>query len=271
MIELKRHGSYLKTDVNGFVCPINRNIEIQPRWQPIINDVINFYKEHLDGIISIYVRGSVAKGEAIEGISDLDSFCIVKNGSKLLRDMSQIKDEFVKELQSKYSYCTHVEISTTQFLHIGKELPQRKRSVISELIKTQSLCVYGEDLAKDITPFKISDMIGHSLYIEEEIKKLPEYFLDNKEKPDDLKGFCGWIARRVVRSGFDLVMEREQLFTRDLYLCFESFSKYYPDKELQMRDILGLCLNPISDISAVNVYLDQICPWLMIEINDKLK
>lgn len=271
MIELKRHGSYLEVDKDGFVLPVDQNIEIQTKWKPIISDVIEFYKDHLDGIISIFIRGSVAKGQAVEGVSDLDSFCIVENGTKLFRDIPKIKEKFVEELQIKYPFCTHAEISSTQYLHINKEVSERKRSIISELIKTQSVCVYGKDLSKDIKPFRVYEMIGHALFIEGELDKLPGYFLEDEGNPEELKETCIWISRRLVRSGFDLVMEKENKFTRDLYLCFESFSKYYPNMENQMKEILNLSLNPISDVDKINIYLSNICPWLISEINNKLK
>ena len=70
MIEIKRHGSFLETDREEFVVPVDQSKEIQPKWRLIVNDVIEFHNRHLDGVINIYVRGSVAKGIAVEEVSD---------------------------------------------------------------------------------------------------------------------------------------------------------------------------------------------------------
>ena len=43
----------------------------------------------------------------------------------------------------------------------------------------------------------------------------------------------------------ELVMVREQRYTRDLYLCYESFAKHYSEQEEAMYRALELALNPV--------------------------
>jgi hypothetical protein len=52
-----------------------------------------------------------------------------------------------------------------------------------------------------------------------------------------------WFPRRIVRSGFEVTMDRSDRFTRDLYLCYEQFAKYYPERSKQMYQVLINCLN----------------------------
>ncbi|MEZ4103650.1 MAG: hypothetical protein R3B55_03850 [Candidatus Paceibacterota bacterium] len=43
-----------------------------------MDDVVEVYKKHFgDKLINVYVRGSVVKGQAVEGVSDLNSFAYV--------------------------------------------------------------------------------------------------------------------------------------------------------------------------------------------------
>jgi len=262
MIELKKHGSYLEVDKEGFVMPIMGTNKystplIQYKWKPIIEDVIDFYKHHLIGIISIYVRGTVAKGIAVEGLSDLDTFCITKGPTYIPQD---ILDGFQTEMKHKYLFCMGVEIRCT-------ELDTKARAHVQKLIKTQSIKVYGKDLAPEIQPFKLSEMIGPSLTLKEDLKSTKHY-LPLATGPEHTKEICVWISKRILRSAFELVMEKEQKYTRDLYLCYESFSNHYDNEDGDdwLKDILNLAINPISDIDEIREQLNRFTPWLLASL-----
>lgn len=76
--------------------------------------------------------------------------------------------------------------------------------------------------------------------------------------------------KRIVRQGFILVMARERVFTRDLYPCYKIFSKYYPEKEKEMRQALELAIYPISNTKSIFSVLDNLGEWLIKESKDKL-
>ena len=65
--------------------------------------------------------------------------------------------------------------------------------------------------------------------------------------------------KRILRTGFELVMGREQKYTRDLYPCYESFIKYYPQKKDDMYKTLELAINPIDDSKIIGYILKD---WL---------
>lgn len=267
VIELKPHGSYLLTDSNGFVIPIVSKSLIQDEWKPLIDEVMDYYKEELGkNLHSVYIRGSVVKGEAIPFISDLDSFCVVNNS-----DVSLVrKEEFTTRIKEDYPFCEHVELVSLSKEEVFEIISPRKRGIWEEVVKTQSVCVYGDNLANSIKAFSLKEMIGNAYFLEKTLEKLPSYFEEDKESPSEIANSCVWICRRILRSAYDLVMEEEKRFTRDLYLCWESFSTYYPEQKTNMYAILNLSLNPISDVEHINTVLNRITPWLVTEINRKL-
>ena len=261
-IKLKRHGSYLKTDKEGFVIPIVSNELVQEHWKPLIKELIDYYRFHFkDELISVYIRGSVAKGEAVDFISDLDSICVVENKKNNLDC-----DDFLDRMVNEFPFCHHIELCNISKEDIENKFPPRDRGVWAELIKTQSICVYGKDLESEIEPFMLKDMIGHSYYLEKDLIKLQTYLEEDKDCPEDLRDSCSWIAKRIIRSGFDLVMEREELFTRDLYLCYESFSKYYPNQSKSMYRVLDLAINPVSNIEEINEAILELSYWIIKEL-----
>ncbi len=264
MVEIKKCGSYLQVDENGFVIPIDSSSTIQSKWLPIINDVISFYqREFKANLHSVYIRGSVAKASAVDFVSDLDSFAVVKINEEI--NKKSLK-QFELDIKKNYPFCNHIEITSVTLKDVHEVPAKRLRSIWDELIKTQSRCVYGIDLAKSIEPFRLKEMIGHSLYIVDELKKLPTYIEEDRDDPIELEGLCVWITRRVLRAGFDLVMEREQRFSRDLYCCYESTVKYYPELESNLKSILDLSLNPTAKVEQWLPLVNELGQWFELNI-----
>jgi hypothetical protein len=258
-IEIKKMGSFLELDDEGFVKSIDTKAPLQESWSDVVDRVIEFYKKEVGPELhSVYIRGSAAKAEAVDFVSDLDSFAVSRIE---VGDEPRAMDEFEKGIKKDFPFCNHVEISVVSLDQVSEVPPKRKRSIWEELIKTQSRCVFGEDLSSAIAPFLLEDMLGHSLYLDDEVKnKLPSYMKEDKDDPIELKSNCVWIMRRILRGAFDLVMVKEAKFTRDLYLCYEVVSKVYPEKESSLRQALSLSLNPSSNPKE----------WmpLVLELND---
>jgi hypothetical protein len=72
--------------------------------------------------------------------------------------------------------------------------------------------------------------------------------------------------KRIIRSGGELIMERERVYVRDLYPCYQLFSKHYPDQEEAMKKVLWLCLNPTSDLAEVKRSIQPLSDWLEAEV-----
>ncbi|MAZ49427.1 MAG: hypothetical protein CME65_12780 [Halobacteriovoraceae bacterium] len=85
------------------------------------------------------------------------------------------------------------------------------------------------------------------------------------KEPEELKANCMWIMRRLLRGSFDLVIERENRFTRDLYCCYESVSHYYPEREAKLRSVLVYALNPSEDYKEWKELVEDTCNWIVKE------
>jgi hypothetical protein len=269
MIEIAAHGSYLEVDASGFVIPISNKSIAQENWKPLIQDVVDFYRTRLgENLVSVFVRGSLAKGIAVEKISDVDSFCVAREDFEL----AEVEVEsFDAEIKRKYPFCTGVEVFGTPLARLTETFPPKRRSIWHELIKTQSVCVWGAPLAQEIAPFALADMVAHSYWIGNDIRKLDERLEKYADKPEQLKELCTWICKRIVRVGFEIVMLREQKWTRDLYPCYRSFSKYYPERDAQMLDALRLALNPVDRRNEIVGFAQRFLPWLEDEVRVQLK
>jgi hypothetical protein len=66
-------GTILYADSDGYLPQIDCSRELPLDWQPISDAAVQAYRSCLgDRLHSVYVRGSVARGTAVPGVSDVD-------------------------------------------------------------------------------------------------------------------------------------------------------------------------------------------------------
>lgn len=253
-IELKRLGSYFEVDEDGFLINPTSFEKIQPDFKPIIDDIVDIYKK-LYGVNlkSVYIRGSVAEGQAIKGLSDVDTFAYVDLPKEELDkiDINSASDKII----NKYDFIKGLEIEGCPLSDIKDD----------HILLNQSLCVYG--LPVDFPKMKVDKGLArHAPYFKKRIKWFLD-FLDNENNPDEILNGCIWFMKLVLRVGFEITIERSKKYTRDLYLCYETFSLYYPEKEKEMREVLDLAINPTKDKEEIKRVVFGIGFWLEKEVD----
>jgi predicted nucleotidyltransferase len=263
MDKIRKIGSVLNTDKDGFIINESSLDKIKSPWREAVEEIKQAYLDNTkDSLKSIYVRGSVAKGEAIEGISDIDTLAVITKDI----DKSWIKP-IRKTLDTKFTFSTGVDFT---FLQYDELLNSDSLADYKFLIKTQSVCIYGDDISDEIENFKVDIKTANIL-----VKNLKIVFentikgiIDNPDK-EDIREWCSWVMKRILRAGFVLVMDKEQVFTRDLYPCYEIFAKYYAHQASKMYTALELAINPIDDVETIVSFIEDFGFWLEAEVETK--
>lgn len=259
--DIRQIGDFLPIDEEGYIQNTLSPDNIQENWKPVVDDVVKAYKEHFgDKVVSVYLRGSVAKGLAIEGISDVDNFAVIDLPREEL-DLSWQKD-FLIEMKNKYPFTDDVEVGvfTLEDFNQGRN-PKM-------FAKTQGLLVYGENLTKDLPEYKIGrDMVAHGFGLQRGMELNRNHIEKNKDNSGIIKSRCKVMMKRIVRVGMELVMVRANKYTRDLFLCWKEFSRFYPDKSEEMMRALKLSVAPTDNIDEINEIFDNLGSWLVEEFN----
>ena len=71
---------------------------------------------------------------------------------------------------------------------------------------------------------------------------------------------CGRIAKQLVRVAGELVQERDGRFTPDLYWCLAVFLRVYPEKEEDLRRVLGYFSTPSPAIRRPVIFCCRRAP-----------
>jgi len=268
MFFVQKIGDFLPTDENGWIVNPCRGDRLQPLWLDLVEDLKELCREHFgDNLHSLYIRGSVARGSAIAGISDLDGFAI------LYEELGDGEDKWTaaaqKLLKLKYPFCAGVEIGIIPYQSF------LKTHHLKVLLKTQSLCILGEDLGRSLPSYKPGiDLVRQALLLpnflkgsEEKLRKLDPKSISFTT---EVKQISAVIGKRMVRGGMELVVERSRQYTRDLYFCYESFSSYYPEQKLNMKKALELAIAPSENRAGLLIFINLFGGWLVSEIEEKL-
>ena len=268
-MKIERIGNYFHVDERGYLinnCNIHNN---QPHWLAVVEAVKEVYLTNWNDIHSIYLRGSIAKAIAIDRVSDIDSFAVLKPGieSTDILDRSQIEAwamESETGLQTRFPFITGLEVVLLLFESI-----EDRNNIYNFTIKVQATCIYGKDIASQIEPYKIDREIAfQTKYIHFHIEQFWSEFYNETEQEKKL--WLNWLMRRFLRLGMEFVMEAERLYTRDLYLCYESFAKHYSQQAKQMYFALELAINPKIDRDTIS-FVRKFGDWLVARASTKLR
>ena len=134
-IEIKPMGSYFEVDSEGYVINPASLEKVQEDWRPVIDDITEGYKKIFGyKLTQVYIRGSVAKGQAVPGVSDIDTFAYVDLQKEEI-DNSKNK-EFKETLGEKYPFVKGFEFWADPQTISGSHSEQ--------IILNQAICIYGE-------------------------------------------------------------------------------------------------------------------------------
>jgi predicted nucleotidyltransferase len=160
VIQPQRLGRSLSVDEFGNVKPDVAVDRIGTVWQPVVA-LVSDALVNRPGVRLVYLRGSIPRGLAIEGLSDADFFYLSEN------NFESDDADLERQVESRFPFVK------------GLELTRLDRDTFD----------------------------------------------------------------RIRPSGGEVTMDRNDRFTRDLYLCYEQFSQFYPDRSEQMFRALINCLN----------------------------
>lgn len=262
MSPIHKSGKLLEIDANGYLVNECDWKNIQSPWLEMVVDLKNGCLEALgDRLHSLYLRGSVPRGSAILGISDLDSLVIIQNHEATIAE--EWRDTLARSLTERYPFCQKIEIAMISASEI-----QKPGSFWQAILQTQSLCIYGHNLQPELPRFKPGiALVIHAFELANDLAEtqaaLRQLSPDHPRFEEEVKAWCGWITRRMVRTGFELVMEAEGTFTRDLYPCYEGFSRHFPAQEPQMRKALELAVQPSANRDGLLLFLSNFGHWLV--------
>jgi hypothetical protein len=267
-ILLKNIGRLWQLDEEGFLVNEAQSEKIGPPFDAVVTRVKEVYLKYAcESIHSIYLRGSIPRGLAIEGISDVDTFAVTFDDPPLL-DLAQLQVES-EDILEHHSYITKAEFN---FFPYTEVITLDRFSTQGFLIKTQSVCLYGEDLAPRLPKYRPDKFVAndHLSQIKRDIEKALTG-IRNSSKPQNVRYWCRRVMKSIIRSGFALVILDEGVYSKDISLCYEFFVKHFPTQASNMFQAVEFAIEPSSDPAEVLSVLENFGGWLIKKSDEWLE
>ncbi|MFG1809457.1 nucleotidyltransferase domain-containing protein [Streptomyces sp. NPDC049040] len=207
---------------------------------------------------SAYVYGSIPRGTARAGRSDLDLVVVLREPPSAADRAAA--DRIEGGLDADFAVIDGVGMLLFDADTLLSELERHDLGFFVACLCTPLL---GEDLAAALPRYQPDALLARETNgdIGAALAGWRERFAAAPGE-GERAALCRGAARRIVRTGFTLVMPRWGGWTSDLALQAEVFAAYHPSRGDLMRRAAGWARTPTADPAALGLLLFDLGPWL---------
>ncbi|WP_067730571.1 nucleotidyltransferase domain-containing protein [Oceanobacillus damuensis] len=234
-------------NANGYIVSDVSQEKIERVFMPCIQESVTSLQELFEQQLhSVYLYGSVARGDAVISKSDLDLIAMF-NGNLSSDQLTELK-KLAGELSERYqSLVREVGIAVAYYDYTMDPSNYYENAFLKELC----VCIYGEDLGKRFGPYKLTSEIA--IRFNGDIGEVLERTLNRLRTASDKE----WItttqnfSRKIIRTYYSMVMVRSQVWTTRLSEQAEVFINYFPEKKSIICTLLNWIDEPPMDRKTV--------------------
>jgi hypothetical protein len=211
---------------------------------------------------SAYLYGSIPRGAARPGCSDLDLLLVLlKEPTEADRAAARSLDD---ALDARFA---QIDGAGTLLVSRAQVLSDLERHDLGWFLACLCTPLLGEDLAQELPRYRPDSLLARETNGDLALL-LPRWraLVAEAEGDDARRALVRGCSRRLVRTGFTLVMPRWNGWTSDLYEMAEAFGEYHPERAAQMRAAAVAGYEPgTAHADVLRSYLDDLGPWLAEE------
>jgi uncharacterized protein len=244
-------------DDQGFIAREGSLDRVQPEFSPLVEAAGRGIAETFgpDRLHSGYLYGSVPRGTARPGRSDLDLLLVLQRPPSELERADA--DALESALDAAHGLIDGVGILLVDTATVLSELERHDLGWFLACLCTPLL---GPDLAADLPRYRPTSLLARETNGDLALA-LPRWRSSTVEP----RALNRAVARRLVRTAFTLVMPRWAGWTSDLTRSAEIAGGYYPERAEQLRTAARVALAPTGDREVLRMFTEDLGPWLVAE------
>jgi hypothetical protein len=250
-------------DEDGFIAREGDLARVPPAFAPVVaaagaGIAAAFGPARLH---SAYLYGSIPRGTAVPGVSDLDVL-LALHGEPAEADRAAAR-RLEDDLDARFPQIDGVGILLASTAVLLSEL---ERYDFGWFVACLCTPLAGQDLAARLPRYRPTSLLARET--NGDLGDVLPRWRDRlrAERTDaGLRALSRSVGRRTVRTGFTLVMPRWGGWTSDLGESAAVFSHYYPARAGQMAAAAALGRTPAADRAVLTMLIDDLGPWLAAE------
>ncbi|MEU7434561.1 nucleotidyltransferase [Streptomyces sioyaensis] len=207
---------------------------------------------------SSYLFGSIPRGTAVPGVSDLDALLALREEPT---DADHAAARAVEDrLDTAFPQLNGAGIL---LFSAARLLSERERHDLGWFVACLCTPLSGPDLAARLPRYRPTSLLARETNgdLFRSLPGLRERAAAATTEAERTRLTRG-VSRRLVRTGFTLVMPRWGGWTSDLAESAEVFGRYYPAHAGQMRAAARAARTPAAHPELLDELLSGLAPWL---------
>ncbi|MDQ0582504.1 nucleotidyltransferase domain-containing protein [Streptomyces rishiriensis] len=215
-----------------------------------------------DRLHSAYLYGSIPRGTAREGRSDLDLLVVLREEPT---DADRTDGRALDEALDKE--FPQIDGGGTLLVGHARVLSDLERHDLGWFLACLCTPLLGEDLAEYLPHYRPDSLLARETNgdLALVLPRWRERIASAADSEEALRPLVRVMSRRLVRTAFTLVMPRWNGWTSDLHEMAEAFGLYYPQRAEELRAAAVLGYEPTGDSAVLASYVDDLGPWLAEE------
>ncbi|MFB8281173.1 nucleotidyltransferase domain-containing protein [Nocardia colli] len=250
-------------DADGYIAREGSLSRIQPEFADVVNQARTLIAAVFGAtrMHSAYLYGSLPRGTAIPGISDLDLLIALRHEPT---DRDRVDaDRLAADLNAAFCQINGVGI---ELAATSRLLSDRERYDLGWFVACLCTPLLGEDLAHYLPRYRPTTLLARET--NGDIDQAIQLWCQQRSTgltDAQYRRLNRTAARRIVRTGLTLVMPRWGGWTSDLDRSTEIFAHYYPERAQQMRLAAAIARAPAADPALLDLIIDDLARWLAAE------
>ncbi|MFF3207627.1 nucleotidyltransferase domain-containing protein [Streptomyces sp. NPDC002962] len=237
------------------------------RVADVFRPVVAAARDRIPGVFgtrlhSAYLYGSIPRGTAREGHSDLDLLVVLREEPT---DADRADGRALDEaLDTQFP---QIDGSGTLLVDHARVLSDLERHDLGWFLACLCTPLLGEDLAAHLPRYRPDSLLARETNGDLALL-LPRWrdrIAATEDSEEALRPLVRFMSRHLVRTAFTLVMPRWNGWTSDLHEMAEAFGAFYPRRAQQLRAAAALGYEPSGDRAVLLSYVDDLGPWLAEE------
>ncbi|NVZ50602.1 nucleotidyltransferase domain-containing protein [Pseudomonas sp. B6002] len=245
-------------DADGFILTVGDG-PVQPEFEPLMADVCQSLSQPEVGLHSLYLYGSVARGEASPGVSDLDLTLVLNEppDAHALELLERIR----QTLEQRHPEVIKIDFDIG---HRTEVLAPEQNNRWGYWLKHGCRCVWGDDLAPHFELFRPSRDIAQALNgdFQQILAAYRERIDLASDAPERLR-LQREASRKLIRSTQTLREHDAPDWPHTLEEHVGGFVQQYPTMRVQVAYFLFEARNPSAERDAFLSRLDTFVAWMV--------
>jgi len=248
-----------RLDPEGYIVPEADLANVQPQYRGVPEAAGDLLGRELGSRLhSGYLYGSVVRGNAVPGRSDLDLAAVLWTPAEATDRLAAGRVE--RGLMARFPVLADAGVT---FTHLREVMSPRQRYGWQVFLRDLSVCVCGEDLRPGLPRTRPSAAVAAAFHEDTPlVLGRARETLRARADPDAVRRACRIASRRMVQAGFAVAMARDGVWATVLEEQAAAVGAAFPEWASAARHAVEQGRRPVADPDTVAELLDTFGRWV---------